>query len=241
MSNDFLGKPRGRWRLILAGAVAAAILIGLGAVIYRVIDNGAADTPQTEPGPSSSSSEVLGVDPDDLGALTVIPGSTTIDGVAVGYPHTIPGAVSAAAEYWAQIGSTLDPDRARRIGEIIADPAWTGGVDSIAGGPANSRKELGLPETGPVPQGASLVLAPVAYQLRDVTAGKMTVLLLGYLTATTPAKGTQSAVGVFTGSLRWVEGDWKYSQLLDGIDYSDLARTPNTTEAAAAGWKGLTR
>lgn len=236
-----MDKPRGRWRLVLAVVVVAAVLIGLGIVIYRAVDGGGEQRPTATPEPSTSTSGVLGVDPADLGALTVTPGSGLVEGISVGYPHTLPGAVSAAVEYWAQHGSNLDPERARTIAQVIADPAWQGASETFANGAVNLQKGLGLQGEGDVPAGYSVALAPAGYQLREPANDQVLVLLLSYLTTQTPTTGTKSAVGVFPALMRWVDGDWKMAEFHDGDQYVPLARTPNTQEAAAAGWKGLMR
>ena len=41
-------------------------------------------------------------------------------GVGVGYPHSLTGAVSAAVEYYSQLGSNLEPQRGTVLGGLIA-------------------------------------------------------------------------------------------------------------------------
>src|SRR5579863_9278862 len=43
------------------------------------------------------------------GPMQLLQGQDLVNGVYAGYPHSTRGAVSAAAEYLTQIGSTLDP------------------------------------------------------------------------------------------------------------------------------------
>lgn len=162
-------------------------------------------------------------------------GGKVVDGLHVGYPRSTAGAVSAAIEFWTQLGSTLDPQRARSIARRIAVRWWESAGDDLAAGPISTRRRLALPATGDVPPGASVSLGPVAYQLRDVADDRVTVLVLAYHITTTPTAGTQSRLGVFPAPLRWEDGDWRIAPA-GSTDLRGLQATPGSPEAAAAGW-----
>jgi hypothetical protein len=240
MSQDFLDPPRhARRRLLVAVAVAAV----LGGGVVLLISRPGTNSPPPTTAPSTAVAAVVRDDgvvsagPDTpTEALQLTRGARTSDGVAVGYPHTTAGAVSAAVEYWTQIGSTLDPGRARTVGKRIATRSWKTAGDDLAKGPVNSRRQLGLPPQGPLPPDASISLGPVAYQLRDVQDDSVTVLLLAYLITTTPTAGTQSRIGVFPTPLRWDAGDWRLAADERPADYRSLQAPPSSTQAAGAGW-----
>ena len=171
-------------------------------------------------------------------SLTIIAGSDVIDGVAVGYPQNLIGVVSAAVEFTSQAISTLDPDRAATVGDVIASHE-TDHDFTIA--PVNSRRALGAPTSGPVPDGYSLALAPVAYQSVTMTAGRAEILLLGYLNATRPGEPRSLHIGVYPVLMTWESGDWRWAPLDNGEDYTDITVEINTPEAPALGWITLTR
>jgi hypothetical protein len=236
VSADFLAAPRPtRWWHLTLVVIAALVL---GVVVVAATRGGArpvaSPTPSESPAPTRSVStpaEVPVAEP-----LRLVSGRKNVDDVAMGYPQSVAGAVSAAVEYWTQIGSTLDPDRARRIGERIAARSWTNAGDDLAQGPVNTRRQLGLPAKGPLPPGASVSLGPVAYQLRDAHASRVTVLLLAYLITTTPAVGTQSRLGVFPASMRFERGDWRVDNDNGATDYGSLQAPPGSAQARVAGW-----
>ncbi|WP_189168035.1 hypothetical protein [Pilimelia anulata] len=152
------------------------------------------------------------------------------------FPHDRTGAVSAGIEFWSQLGSTLDPERARWIGEKIADPSWENAGDDFAEGPRNTRRDLGLPLSGALPQGASMTLGPVGWQVREESGDEVTVLVLAYVTTSTSQAGVQQRLGVYPAKLHWSGGDWRMRDGGNG-DYTSLAVAPGTPQAAAAGWQ----
>lgn len=241
MSNGFLAAPRpARVRVVLA--VLPAVLVLAVVVVVRGTGMHRSQVAAAQPAapnalvpatrgsatPSPSSSAV---------PVQLVEGSHRVNGVAVGYPHTQAGAVSAAVEYLTQLDSTLDPDRAVAIADVIADRE--GGVNpaSFRQGTINSRTHLGLPTTGPVLTGASMNLGPVSYQIREVAHNRITVLLLNYLTVITPAQGMRNLVVVIPCTLAWSLGDWKLRMRTDGDpDYAELRYPPGSAQAVAAGW-----
>lgn len=241
MSGDFLATPRSsaRWRLLVV-VLAVVTAVALGLVLLRPSRGSAPSTgapgQSATPSSGSASTVVPSIVASTAAPLRLVPGAKTVDGVAVQYPHSTVGAVSAAIEYWAQLGSTLDPDRARKIGARIAVRSWRNAGDDLAQGPVNTRRQLGLPAIGPVPPGASISLGPVAYQLRDAQPDSVTVLVLAYLVTTTPVVGPQSRLGVFPAPLRWDSGDWRLDVDQTGADYRSLQVAPGSPAAAAAGW-----
>jgi hypothetical protein len=235
-----------RHRLRIAIAIVAGVL-GLTAFLL-VAEVGAGPHPaheNTNPPPvpdlfgsSAASSPAKTPLAIPTGPVQLVQGTDPIEGIYLGYPHTIVGAISAADQFAIQLGSTLDPGQVAAVMRLVADPSYPQGPQQFAEGMASTRADLGIPASGPVPDGDSLVLEPAEYQLRDTSADQVTVLLLSDFIATTPADGTQTQVGVYPLRMHWADGDWKI--LAPGsTDYSDLAADPDSSQAASKGWQEL--
>jgi hypothetical protein len=248
MSNQFLDRPRRIWPFLVFGSIALLAIIAVGVALESAASPHkpesyappAADplTTQTGGPATNTASPVASVSSEPL---TIVQGNQLIDGLHVGYPHSGTGAVSAAVEYWTQLGSTLDPDRAATIARLAADPAWADGPEQLAKGPVATRQTLGLPTTGPVPTGASVQLEPVEYQVRNGSASTTTVLLLADYTTTTPAEGTSTHIGVFPLQMIWTASDWKIADPTDNNTYSNLAAVPGSAQASSDGWAELSQ
>lgn len=235
-----------RWGLVYVACVAALAVIGL--VIEAAVSPGkspkslmptALPTPPWAQSASPVASPgVAGTRPTLTGPVQLVQGRELINGVALGFPHSTSGAVSAADALISEIGSTLDPDRAAAIVRMTADPSSAGLPQQAAQGAVNDRKQLGLPASGPLPSDVSVETEPVEYQVRDVAPDSVLVLLLSDITSTLPASGTQTQVGVIPVPLHWAVGDWKVMPAGPG-SYSSLAAEPDSPQAAARGWQQL--
>ncbi len=233
-------------RLAVALAAGLLILVALGLVIEvaagpKPKPNLSPPTPVPVPGASSGSASASpSPTPALSGPLQVVQGRDLINGVYLGYPHSPRGAVSAADEFMTQLGSTLDPDRAAAVLRLTADPSYPSGPQDFARGTISERTDLGLPASGQIPATASVVLDPAAYQVRDVTAGQVTVLLLADDVITLPGQGTQTRIGIYPLRMHWAEGDWKILRPDTAVTYSFLSAEPGSAQAAADGWQELT-
>ena len=238
-----------RWFLAYCGAVLALAVIGL--VIEAATSHGPRQ-PQTfspvvptlplassaRPAASHTPKPTASPRPPLDGPLQVVQGRELINGVYLGFPHSTAGAVSAADEVVSEVFSTLDPDRAAAVMRLTADPSYADAPQQAARGAASDRQALGIPATGPVPVGYSLLVQPVEYQARDVTADRATVLLLCDFTSTQPGTGTQTQVAVFPVKVRWAQADWKVESFGTSTDDS-LAAEPFSPQAASLGWQQL--
>lgn len=251
MSNQFLDRPRRRvWVWLLLGAIGLLALVAIGVAIESAASRHKPEnTTPPSPVPFNASSPAATVGPSASASgsplavstepLTLVQGREYVEAMYVGYPHSQAGAVSAAAEYWTELGSTLDPDRAAAIARLAADPRWTQAAAYLAEGPVNTRKGMDIAASGPVPTGASVQLEPVEYQIRVLTSVSTTVLLLADYTTTSPDQGTATHIGVFPMQLVWTAGDWKIAEPSDQETYSGLAAVPGSAQAAAYGWQEL--
>jgi hypothetical protein len=237
-----------RWLRWIAGYLAGvAVLAVIGLVIEagltshdvkpQAIPPTSLPTAQWEQTAQTQTPESM-ASPALTGALQLVSGSQEINGVSLGFPHSTAGAVSAADALASEAGSTLDPDRAVAVMRMLADPSFADGPQQAARGVASDRTALGLQASGPVPQGYGLELSPQEYQVRGVSADRVTVLLLSDITATTPGGGTTTKVGVFPVALHWAQGDWKVLPT-PATDYSGLTAEPDSAQAASLGWQQL--
>jgi hypothetical protein len=246
-----------RWFLAYCAGVLALAVIGL--VIEAAVSPGpkqrqtfnpavptppwasssapaAKPAPKVMPTPKAKPAAV--VSPPPSGPATMVVGQETVNGVDLGFPHSTVGAVSSAASVVGEVFSTLDPDRAAAIMRLTAALSYPNAPQQAAEGAASDRKALGIAAAGPVPAGYSLLVQPVEYQVRNVTADAMTVLLLCDFTSTQPGAGTQTRVAVFPVQMNWAQADWKVASFGTSSDAA-LAAEPFSPQAASLGWQEL--
>jgi hypothetical protein len=233
-------------RIAIAAAAGLLLLTAIGLVIEVAAGphpKGSTQPPPVPdlfsgygqtPAPAASSAG-----PAPAGPMQVLQGRELVNGVYLGYPRTSQGAVSAAVEFMRDIGSTLDPDRTAAILRLTADPSYPQAPQQFAQGTITTRTLLGLAGTGLVPAGTSVVLQPAEYQVKDVTASQVEVLLLADYDVTLPGQGTQAKTGIYPLGMHWAEGDWKILPPETTVDYSSLLTQPGTAQAAADGWQEL--
>jgi hypothetical protein len=236
-----------RWFFVYAGCTLAVAVIGL--VIEAAVSPGSgqpqnpgsvfpvspATSTSSGPAPSaagSSSSPALS------GPMQVTQGREQINDVYLGFPHSTAGAVSAADYVVSEVFSTLDPDRAAAVMRLTAAPSYASAPEQAAQGAISDREDLGIAASGPVPAGYSLLVQPEQYQLRNVRADSVTVLLLCDFTTTRPATGTQTQIAVFPVQMLWAQADWEVASFGAGDDAS-LGAEPFSSAAASLGWQEL--
>jgi len=244
-SNEFMATSKGPKRAVIVVFVVAVVATAVGYVLGsggstagqapKSNHPGAVSPHQSSPAPAVSSTTVA-----SLGPIRLVPGSVLVNGLYAEFPHSTVGAISAADGYITALGSTLDPDRAATVARLAADPSYAGAQNEAATGTQNTRKSLGLQATGPVPQGYSVEINAVSYQLKSESADSAEVLLLAYFTEATPSQGTVAHTAVFPMVMHWASGDWKFLPM-DGTDYSSLAVQPGSAQAASDGWINFTQ
>jgi hypothetical protein len=205
--------------------VCGAITIG-GVVIGLVSANAGS------PGPRSPVAR-----PD--GPIAVVRGKYPLDGVQRGFPHSTAGAISAAAAVVSEV-FTLDENYAAFVTSLSADSSYPNASKAAAEGARSLRKYLRIRLTGQPPAGYSAHFQAEEFQVRNVTANKVMVLLLCKATFTLPGGGTRGWIAVYPFLMHWEYGDWKDAGHT-APTYLKLAATPYTNRAASLGWKGLLR
>jgi len=244
MSNEFLHPRRRTGRYAALTAAGLAALTGIAYVVASAMSgtHASAGSPSPRTNPVATVSAPSSVAPSSSGGssapVALTRGSQLVNGVSVGYPHTLAGAVSAASEYMADLGSTLDPDRTAAVMRLVADPSYTDGPAEWAKGTSDARASLGLPTSGLLPSAAAVMLGPAEYQVRDASDDEVTVLLLARYTISLPGTGTKSSNAVFPLRMHWAGGDWKVLKP-DGTTYTSLAAAPGSDQASSLGWQEL--
>jgi hypothetical protein len=249
MSNAFL-HPRRHRRTVLVLATAIAVLLASAAALISTLGghtrtSAAAPVPApmtSAPAASAAPAQPASDSSPQTPVLELVRGRTRISAVSVGYPHTQAGAVSAGIEYITNLAS-LDPDREAAVGRLVADSSWALAGQQFAAGAITSRRAIGLSGTGEVPDGASIEVTPVSYQLRDVSADRVNVLLLSYFVTSTAQAGTVSRTILQNLPMHWDGLDWKLLKSTDAADtqYRSLLAGPGTAKAAGLGWRWITR
>lgn len=218
---------------LFPGAIAVGVLLVIGAVTVPLI----ADHGSARPAPAIPSPSPVTV---PSGAISLVQGERAADGIHVGFPHTIAGAVSAASEYLDAVGSTLDPDYAASVMRVGGDPANTALPSNLAAGIVKLRVDLQLRSDGPLNPPVTFQTTAQMYQLRNVGADDVLVLLLTDSTFINAHGAAGHTTGVFPMQMRWTAGDWKVEAIgRAGQDYSGLAATPDTQAAVNQGWSAL--
>jgi len=244
-SNEFMAKSKGPKRAVIAavvvGVVATAVGYVLGSGGSAAVQASASANPNAlAPHQTGSARPAAPTPAASLGQIRLVQGALLVNGLYTEFPHSTVGGISAADEYITALGSTLDPDRAATVARLAADPSYTSAQNDAATGTQNTRTSLGLPATGAVPQGYSVEVDAVAYQLKSESADNAQVLLLAYFTEETPSQGTVAHTAVFPMVMHWAAGDWKFLPM-DTADYSSLAAQPSSAQAASDGWTNFTQ
>ncbi|MCY0961812.1 hypothetical protein [Streptomyces sp. H27-H5] len=194
--------------LVLVGALVAIAFTG-GDSTKAASDSKATESAGPSPTPT--------VRPDDGGyvapAETVkLPdGATKAAGnLPVQFPHTPEGAAAMAV---ASVRNAWNMDPAQVRAGILAyssaqyrDQMATAAEDGAKG----NRQYAGIPDTGPLPAGATLVAWPIGVKYSAVNSDTVDVLVLLRVThaAKTGAEPTTTIV-VSPGRAVWEGGDWK--------------------------------
>lgn len=222
---------------LIPGAIAAGAVLVIGAIVVPLIcgdDGGHVEAKPAIPSPAPSSAVA------PSGSISLVHGSRIADGIEVGFPHTTVGAVSAASEYVDAAASTLDPDYAASVMRVAGDPGNAALPSSLATSIIKLRGDLQLRTDGPLNPPVTFQTTAQMYQLRNVAADDVLVLLLTDSTFINARGGTAQTTGVFPVQMRWTAGDWKVSAIgRTGQDYSGLAATPDTQTAVKQGWLAL--
>ena len=219
---------------LFPGALAVGFVLVVGVIAVPLLgshDSGHARAKPAIPAPPAAVPPV---------PISRVPGARMSDGIKVGFPHTTVGAVRAASEYLDAAASTLDPDYAASVMRVAGDPANTALPSSLAASIVKLRSDLQLRFDGPLNPPVTFQTTAQMYQVRNVAADDVLVLLLTDSTFINARGGTAQTTGVFPMQMHWTAGDWKVEAIGHaGQDYSALAAVPDTQAAVNQGWLAL--
>ncbi|MFE7526773.1 hypothetical protein ACFU7Y_13720 [Kitasatospora sp. NPDC057542] len=219
-------------RALLAVLVVVTLLVVALAIANRVMpgagsgDGTSADHAASGAGPAPSGDQPVG---------------TTVNGIPTGYPHTEPGAQSAATNYAVAIGSAdmFRTDSRHGIVATIADPGALAGLQSRLdqGFGGDTATRYGLDTQGRAPKGLTFVsrTVPVGAKSTGYSDGDAKVEV--WCTGLTGLAGERSVQPVTTNwftltlSLHWTGSDWK---LTDFTSRQGPAPVPVDQQAATA-------
>ncbi|MFE4398320.1 MULTISPECIES: hypothetical protein [Streptomycetaceae] len=222
-------------RALLAVLVVVTLLVVAIAIANRVTPGSGSGTGG---GGASADRAGSGAGPAPSGDQPV---GTTVNGIPTGYPHTEPGAQSAATNYAVAIGSAdmFRTDSRHGIITTIADPdalaGLQGRLDQGFGGDTATR--YGLDAQGHAPKGLTFVsrTVPVGTKSTGYSDGDAKVEV--WCTGLTGLAGEHSVQPVTTNwftltlSLHWTGSDWK---LTDYTSRQGPAPLPADQQAATA-------
>lgn len=223
--------------LVLVAVVAAA---AMGAAVFAFVSNGSdgkqAGTGDTKPSPTSSRP----ADPTTgTTTPTVLPTPRDVeDGVPMGFPHTREGAVSTLSHFY-DVFDPLTPDAAEKQGRVIAVPREKNLLGlGLRDSSEKLRKSYQLPVDGESDDGTYYASTSRAYQVRGVSANRVTVWILSDVELS--VRGVPRTYTQVTGNVMvWTDGDWKLSEVEETTGEQPAKATPDTPEAARAGWRTL--
>jgi hypothetical protein len=218
--------------LVGAGALAASLAVVIPLASHTAHASHPGQAPVAAPaGPSP--------DPSQVGPTILVPGKDWADGLALGFPDTRSGALSAGLEDATAFIEALDVSRLSTVLRDIGTPGERV-VPDLAVVVRNDRALIDAPANGPLPPGAALSLTGRMYQLPYFDQRKACVLLLFTMAAYGPGapdlSGKALAVSV---QLNWAGSDWKLAAWGGGTDRRAPLAPPDSTAAYDDGWTDL--
>lgn len=228
-------RRRARNRLLMLAALVAAAVLGAATFAVVTRDSGpekASAKDKHSPSPASAAPTPGSTEPD------VLPSAETVkDGVPIGYPHTIKGAISAAAHFY-DISDPFDPSAQERLARITAAPGKEKGLgDDAFRFAMAARASAGLSPVGESDNANFYTLQSRAYRISSVKASKVIVWILTD-TELSVRGVTKTNTTVQTASLLWADGDWRFTTHEDvGKEPSPVV--PDSAAAVREGWRTL--
>ncbi|MEU0929011.1 hypothetical protein [Streptomyces malaysiensis] len=227
-----------RNRLVMLAALVAAA--ALGAAAFAVFTHGSgADKGGSGDQQHSQSPDAFSLPPTQgTTEPTVLPSAKSAkDGVPVGYPRTLNGAISAAAHFY-DIIDAFNPVAAEKQYRVTAEPGKEKqlGDDALRFSMA-LRNSSGLSLVGESDAGNYYTLHSRAYRIDSASKDRVRVWIL--TDTELSARGVaDSDTTVQTADLVWAAGDWKFTSLDEkGSEPDPVA--PDSAQAVNAGWRTL--
>ncbi|MEV7188989.1 hypothetical protein [Kitasatospora sp. NPDC093102] len=199
-------------RALLAVLAVVTLLVVAIAIANRVMPGAGSGDGTSGTGPAPSGDQ---------------PAGTTVNGIPTGYPHSEPGAQSAATNYAVAIGSAdmFRTDSRHGIVATIADPGALAGLQSRLdqGFSPETAARFGVDTQGRPPKGLTFVSRTIPVGAKSSGYTEDSVKVNVWCTGLFGLAGEHSTKPVseewftLSLSLRWTGTDWKLS------DYSRAA------------------
>ncbi|WP_129841111.1 hypothetical protein [Streptomyces sp. RFCAC02] len=209
--------------LVLAGLVVLLASGLLGALLFG---GGSGEDGGSGAAPAASSSSAGPDGDDDDGSVETLPpsdgytapeqyvqlpvGSGETEGLPTGFPHTPEGAIAVLVSS-SRYASSWDPEEIRRNIRVYATEDDKDELLALADqGAQVMRSHVGIPETGPIPPGATVNSWVIGVQWEELSADHVRVSTLVRLTYSA-GEGEERHTELIsaTGDVVWEDGDWK--------------------------------
>ena len=256
MALDLQRAAQRRMRLMVLVLVGVVVLL-VGVVVGLAAGGGGGGNPSAEPtgtptdgGSDGSDGQEPGFEatettqppeeytaPDEWVQLPAGTGESD-SGLPVGFPQTAEGAtamvVASTRNAW-----TWDPDQVEDgILTYFNVAEQNDLLTMVDEGVQGMREYVGIPATGPVPDGAALNAAPIGVQWEELDDGTVRVSTLTRVTST-PGNGEETSTHLHSSvnDAVWEQGDWKvHSVPAEVVQDAPDAVELGSPEFNAAGW-----
>lgn len=226
MTWDFQAEAARRTRRLVIGLVVLVVILVAGILLLLLrpsgrssaAGTGGAGTPGVTSAPASGDGAATATITPGSGFVAparwvTLPGATTTRlGFPAGFPHTPEGAAAAeVAVVKAAAAAGWDYDAQDRVVRAYAVPAQMDQYRENAHAlDVESRTALGLPETGPLPAGATISGAVIGVQWTPADADDVRVSVLERVTYTTSSSTSPATeIHSIAGQMEWVDDDWR--------------------------------
>ncbi|MET8298172.1 hypothetical protein ABZW02_29595 [Streptomyces sp. NPDC005180] len=166
------------------------------------------------------------------------------DGVAVGFPGSPSGGISAVVYFWEEY-AWLDDEKARQQLTAVGSKDSPGYVDKRISDIRKMREALGLPPSGGIPADISFTTAVNAARATTVRApglpvGNVMQVWVSYDRFATGPKGGRDE-NPLRGDMvdfivKWQDGAWKFTDEFDSLRTFAVAYEPTSPFAWNDGW-----
>ncbi|MEV6685093.1 hypothetical protein AB0N28_07100 [Streptomyces sp. NPDC051130] len=240
-------------RLVLAAiAVAVAGLLVAGGFAGATLMQDHTQGAPAGAGPSGSAAAPTGTGPSTSGLMTPAKGkkwtldkpTSHKDGVAVGFPTSPGGGISAVVYFWEEY-AWLDDEKAIQQLTAVASKDSPGYVDKRVSEIRKLREELGLPPSGGISADINFTTTVNAARATTVNApglpvGHVMQVWVSYDRYATGPKGGRDE-DPLRGDMvdfvvKWQDGAWKFTDEFDSLRTFPVAYEPDSPFAWKDGW-----
>ncbi|MEU9107139.1 hypothetical protein AB0D54_22865 [Streptomyces xanthophaeus] len=250
-SSTGLKARRARFVLAAIVVVVAALLVAGGFVAATLMADDAKGKPEAGASPSASAPVPTGgaatggpMTPERGQKITLRKPTGHKDGVAIGFPGSPSGGISAAVYFWEEY-AWLDDEKAAQQLAAVASKDAPGYADKQVSEIRKLREALGLAPSGGLPADIEFTTAVHAARGKTLKApglpvGDVMQVWLSYDRYATGPKGgvDQNPLRGDTVSfvVKWEDGAWRFTDKYDALGDFPVAYEPTSPYAWSDGW-----